>query len=67
MLGCDKCLDPCPVNCIHPDPDWEPAPDEWWSEPLTAELTRAIYDVRPMAKRLTRDEVAHVALLARLS
>lgn len=31
--GCLKCIDPCPVDCIHPDPDWTPAPDEWWAEP----------------------------------
>ena len=29
--GCEKCLPPCPVNCIVPDPDWTPAPDEWWA------------------------------------
>lgn len=33
--GCGKCLDPCPVDCIVPDPDWTPAPDEWWDEPAT--------------------------------
>jgi electron transport complex protein RnfB len=32
--GCDKCLDPCPVNCIHPDPDWQAPPEDWWEEPL---------------------------------
>src|SRR5260221_12469423 len=26
--GCDKCLDPCPVDSIHPDPDWQPAPGQ---------------------------------------
>jgi electron transport complex protein RnfB len=31
--GCGKCLDPCPVDCIHPDPDWTPAPEDWWEEP----------------------------------
>ena len=30
--GCEKCLDPCPVDCIYPDPDWTPAADEWWQE-----------------------------------
>ena len=34
--GCGKCLDPCPVNCIYEDPDWKPAPDDWWTEPLSA-------------------------------
>ena len=28
--GCGKCLDPCPVNCILDDPDWAPAPEDWW-------------------------------------
>jgi electron transport complex protein RnfB len=31
--GCAKCLDPCPVNCIYEDPDWQPAPEDWWDEP----------------------------------
>ena len=33
--GCDKCLPVCPVDCIHPDPDWSPAdvPDDWWALP----------------------------------
>jgi electron transport complex protein RnfB len=31
--GCDKCLPVCPVDCIYPDPDWTPAPPEWWAEP----------------------------------
>jgi len=31
--GCLKCIDPCPVDCIHPDPDWTPASAEWWAEP----------------------------------
>jgi electron transport complex protein RnfB len=31
--GCEKCLPPvCPVDCIVPDPDWTPAPDDWWRE-----------------------------------
>ena len=33
--GCDKCLPACPVDCIYPDPEWQPAPEEWWSLPLT--------------------------------
>ena len=33
--GCDKCLPACPVNCIYPDPDWSPAPGEWWTLPLS--------------------------------
>ena len=33
--GCDKCLPACPVDCIYPDPDWTPAPDEWWELPLS--------------------------------
>ena len=34
--GCGKCLPPvCPVDCIHPDPEWNPAPAEWWTEPAT--------------------------------
>jgi Na+-translocating ferredoxin:NAD+ oxidoreductase subunit B len=33
--GCDKCLPACPVDCIYPDPDWHPAPDEWWGLPLS--------------------------------
>ncbi len=23
----------CPVDCIYPDPDWKPAPEDWWEEP----------------------------------
>ena len=33
--GCDKCLPACPVDCIYPDPDWSPAPDDWWTNPLS--------------------------------
>jgi len=33
--GCGKCLDPCPVDCIYPDPAWVAAPDDWWQEPAT--------------------------------
>lgn len=33
--GCNKCIDPCPVDCIHPDPDWQPSSDAWWAEPET--------------------------------
>lgn len=32
--GCGKCLDPCPVDCIYEDPDWTPAAEGWWLEPL---------------------------------
>jgi len=32
--GCGKCLKPCPVDCIYPDPDWAAAPEDWWEEPL---------------------------------
>jgi electron transport complex protein RnfB len=32
--GCDKCLPACPVDCIYPDPEWQPAPDDWWKNPL---------------------------------
>ena len=36
--GCEKCLPPvCPVDCIYEDPDWKPASDDWWSEPLENE------------------------------
>ena len=33
--GCDKCLPACPVDCIYPDPDWDPtaARDDWWEQP----------------------------------
>ena len=31
--GCDKCLPACPVDCIVPDPEWAPAPSEWWTLP----------------------------------
>ena len=34
--GCDKCLPACPVNCIYPDPEWTPAPGEWWQLPLSS-------------------------------
>ena len=33
--GCDKCLDPCPVDCIYPDPEWTPSGDAWWQEQAT--------------------------------
>jgi electron transport complex protein RnfB len=33
--GCDKCLPACPVNCIYPDPDWQPAGEDWWTLPLS--------------------------------
>jgi Na+-translocating ferredoxin:NAD+ oxidoreductase subunit B len=33
--GCGRCVDPCPVDCIHPDPGWSPAPEGWWDEPAT--------------------------------
>jgi H+/Na+-translocating ferredoxin:NAD+ oxidoreductase subunit B len=35
--GCSKCLDPCPVNCIHEDKDWSPSSEEWWQEPMGPE------------------------------
>ena len=36
--GCGKCLPPvCPVDCIYPDPNWTPAPEDWWTEPLGPE------------------------------
>jgi Na+-translocating ferredoxin:NAD+ oxidoreductase subunit B len=28
--GCGKCLPVCPVDCIHGDSEWRPAPDAWW-------------------------------------
>jgi len=31
--GCGKCVEPCPVDCIFPDPGWAPAPPDWWDEP----------------------------------
>jgi len=34
--GCGKCLPPvCPVDCIVDDPDWTPAPADWWTAPAT--------------------------------
>ncbi|HZJ26419.1 MAG TPA: 4Fe-4S ferredoxin [Acidimicrobiia bacterium] len=34
--GCGKCLPPvCPVDCIHPDPDWQAAAPDWWQYPGT--------------------------------
>ena len=33
--GCDKCLPACPVDCIYPDPEWDGAPEEWWTLPLS--------------------------------
>jgi H+/Na+-translocating ferredoxin:NAD+ oxidoreductase subunit B len=35
--GCGKCLDPCPVDCIYPDPEWQRPPEDWWEEPLGPE------------------------------
>jgi Na+-translocating ferredoxin:NAD+ oxidoreductase subunit B len=32
--GCGKCVDPCPVDCIYPDPEWTAPPEDWWEEPL---------------------------------
>ncbi len=32
--GCGKCLPPvCPVDCILPDPEWQPSLDDWWKHP----------------------------------
>ncbi|MGH9000343.1 MAG: 4Fe-4S binding protein [Acidimicrobiia bacterium] len=31
--GCEKCLPACPVDCIVADPDWSPAPEDWWAHP----------------------------------
>ena len=31
--GCDKCVPACPVDCIYPDPEWKPAPGDWWQHP----------------------------------
>jgi len=31
--GCLKCVPVCPVDCIYPDPEWAPAPDDWWKHP----------------------------------
>ena len=31
--GCLKCVPVCPVDCIYPDPEWSPAPDDWWKHP----------------------------------
>ena len=31
--GCDRCVPVCPVDCIHADADWRPAPDAWWRYP----------------------------------
>jgi len=31
--GCLKCVPVCPVDCIYPDPDWSPAPEDWWQHP----------------------------------
>ncbi|MGP4014931.1 indolepyruvate ferredoxin oxidoreductase subunit alpha [Saccharopolyspora sp. 5N708] len=34
--GCGQCLPPvCPVDCIYPDEDWSPAPEQWWREPFS--------------------------------
>ena len=33
--GDGSCVYACPVNCIHPDPEWSPAPAEWWALPLS--------------------------------
>ncbi|WP_407659479.1 4Fe-4S dicluster-binding protein [Lipingzhangella rawalii] len=31
--GCPKCVAACPVDCIYPDPDWEPTTDvSIWDE-----------------------------------
>ena len=32
--GCDKCLPVCPVDCIHPDPEWSnrSTPSAWWEQ-----------------------------------
>ena len=36
--GCGKCLPPvCPVDCIHPDPDWTPSDATWWEYPQGAD------------------------------
>lgn len=33
--GCDQCVPACPVDCIHPFPEWRatPTPESWWRLP----------------------------------
>ena len=31
--GCLKCIDPCPVDCIHPLPEGHVTPEDWWEAP----------------------------------
>lgn len=31
--GCGKCVDPCPVDCIHEAPADAEAPADWWEAP----------------------------------
>lgn len=32
--GCLKCVDPCPVDCIHPIEDGMETPADWWDAPV---------------------------------
>lgn len=38
--GCGKCVQACPVDCIYPDPDWEPTGDSLWRYVETQEVAR---------------------------
>ncbi|MDQ1744972.1 MAG: H+/Na+-translocating ferredoxin:NAD+ oxidoreductase subunit [Pseudonocardiales bacterium] len=29
--GCGKCVQACPVDCIYPDPDWQPTDEVLWT------------------------------------
>jgi len=33
--GCNRCIRVCPMDCIYPDPDWQPAPEHLWEYPGT--------------------------------
>ncbi len=64
--GCDKCLPVCPVNCIYPDPRVGPGARRPGGNCRSAGSTRTS-SLSPMAERITRAEVEHVAQLARLA
>ena len=68
--GCDKCLPACPVDCIYPDPDWQPGAGGVVVAPAhPARPVPLSPEAVPMteSERITRADVEHVAQLARLA
>jgi len=39
--GCGKCVQACPVDCIYPDPEWQPTNEALWTHIDAQERYRA--------------------------